>query len=178
MTVRRIQFAREGFTLVELLMVVMIIGLLASIVIPVFNEQRSKAKDAVAQVALRTALTAARSWYSTQEIYAGFNSARPTFPEESTLSLSDYYDTDKRYTAANSTSDPNNILSYAGSPNGGMIILCNKARSGNSFCIVDVRDPYVAAWPTLDTPGTYFGKSPADPRTAWRYARDYKPPRW
>jgi type IV pilus assembly protein PilA len=52
----------EGFTLVELLVVMLILGLLAAIAIPSFFNQRDKAKDADAKAAVRTMQTAIESY--------------------------------------------------------------------------------------------------------------------
>ena len=52
----------EGFTLVELLVVMLILGLLAAIAIPSFFAQREKAKDADAKAAARTAQTAIETY--------------------------------------------------------------------------------------------------------------------
>ena len=51
-----------GFTLVELLVVMLILGLLAAIAIPSFFNQRDKAKDADAKAAVRTAQTAMETY--------------------------------------------------------------------------------------------------------------------
>ena len=52
----------KGFTLVELLVVMLILGLLAAIAIPSFFNQRDKARDADAKASVRTAQTAMETY--------------------------------------------------------------------------------------------------------------------
>ena len=52
----------SGFTLVELLVVMLILGILAAIAIPSFFNQRDKANDAEAKSAARTAQTAVETY--------------------------------------------------------------------------------------------------------------------
>ena len=54
--------SESGFTLVELLVVMLILGLLAAIAIPSFFNQRDKARDADAKSAARTAQTAIETY--------------------------------------------------------------------------------------------------------------------
>ena len=54
--------SESGFTLVELLVVMLILGLLAAIAIPSFFNQRDKARDADAKELVRTAQTAMETY--------------------------------------------------------------------------------------------------------------------
>lgn len=59
----------EGFTLVELMVVVLIIAILIAIAIPTFLGARHRAQDRAAQSNLRNSLTAAKVFYSDAEDY-------------------------------------------------------------------------------------------------------------
>jgi type IV pilus assembly protein PilA len=54
--------SESGFTLVELLVVMLILGILAAIAIPAFFNQRDKAKDSDAKAGARTAQTALETY--------------------------------------------------------------------------------------------------------------------
>jgi type IV pilus assembly protein PilA len=59
----------EGFTLVELMVVVLIIAILVAIAIPTFLGARTSAQDRAAQSDLRNALTAEKVFYVDNETY-------------------------------------------------------------------------------------------------------------
>ncbi|MDQ1696969.1 MAG: type pilus assembly protein PilA [Frankiaceae bacterium] len=70
MTPRKQQSERDGgFTLVELLVIIVIVGVLAGIAIPIFLHQKGKAADATARSDLRN-LAVAEESYATDNISA------------------------------------------------------------------------------------------------------------
>jgi type IV pilus assembly protein PilA len=65
----------KGFTLIELMVVVLIIAILIAIAIPTFLGLRQRAQDRAAQSELRNGLTAAKAFYTDGETYVGFTAA-------------------------------------------------------------------------------------------------------
>jgi len=59
----------EGFTLIELMVVVLIIAILLAIAIPSFLGARGKAQDRAAQSNARNALTAEKTYYTDNQVY-------------------------------------------------------------------------------------------------------------
>lgn len=62
----------KGFTLIELMVVVLIIAILLAIAIPTFLGLRTRAQDRAAQSDLRNGLVAAKAFYTDGETYTGF----------------------------------------------------------------------------------------------------------
>ena len=60
---------QKGFTLIELMIVIAIIGILAAIAIPQFSKYRKRSYDSSAQSDLRNAATAQEAYYVDQDTY-------------------------------------------------------------------------------------------------------------
>src|SRR5205807_8101169 len=70
---RRRKGNEEGFTLIELMVVVLIIAILIAIAIPTFLGARQRANNRAAQSSLRNSLTAAKTLFTDNNDYTAAN---------------------------------------------------------------------------------------------------------
>ena len=132
-----------GFTLVELLVVMLILGLLAAIAIPSFFNQRDKARDADAKASVRTAQTAMET-YATDNGDNGYTGATAAILEgiEETLVEADLQEptvADDSYTVTVDSSTGENTFSIERLGNGTVELSCTTPTAGeaNDGCRAD-----------------------------------------
>ncbi len=136
--VGRTRDEEEGFTLIELMVVVLIIAILIAIAIPTFLGARSRAQDRAAQSDLRNGLTAEKTVYTDAQTYSNDTTTAGMKGVEASLQWGTklLVNVGQSSVAATGVND--------------IVCLSEKSNSGTTFGIVDI-----AAGPKA---GTYFSK--------------------
>ena len=137
----------EGFTLIELMVVVLIIAILIAIAIPTFLGARRRAQDRQAQSNLRNGLTAEKTYYADAQGYT--TSTTELSAIESNLNWSTN-DAGQRGVVVNSIG--------GGTSGDQAVALQSLSKSGTMFCILDVAQTLSAAFMGQTAAGTYYAK--------------------
>lgn len=95
--IRRRNDGDDGFTLVELLVVVVIIGILVAIAIPVFLNQREGAWESAVESDLRNAAPAAETYFAGNGTYVGLTDANMLFTDGVTSIMANWVLTSSTY---------------------------------------------------------------------------------
>jgi type IV pilus assembly protein PilA len=148
--------ADAGFTLIELMVVLLIMAILLAIAIPTFLGVKGGAQDRAAQSNLNTALTNAKAIYGNNQSYGTSASA------QASLSSSEASLTFVSATATPPATNPQNTISVGTDTTGNAIALVTKSQGGDCWGVFTSEATTVGnlagtAWTsTSPVAGTYY----------------------
>ena len=115
----------EGFTLIELMVVVLLTGVMIGIALPTFRGARHRAQDRAAQSDLRHGIAAAKKYFTDGDTYLGFDETEGRTIEPSLMWVA--------------FADPavGAVAEDQPAASGDDVLLVAKSGSGAFFCIYD-----------------------------------------
>lgn len=134
----------DGFTLVELMVVVLIIAILIAIAIPTFLGAQRRSQEAQAKGNVRTGLVTEKAYYSDEEAYT-----------QDSVILEDIED-GIRWGEVRAAD--NGVVIEHVAANGEGVVIKSLSASGTMFCIADAALDFDYAEYGITTAGTYYAK--------------------
>jgi type IV pilus assembly protein PilA len=143
--------SRSGFTLIELMIVVAIIGLLAALAIPNFIRFQARARQSEAKSNLKAVFTAQKAYYGDKQTYYDQCNIIGFEPEDNNRYT---YDLDATVTSIEARSNPRGAMPLGGAPNAAF---CPNGFPGYSEIEADEKwtGNAPAAYPMPPVPGGY-----------------------
>ncbi len=112
----------QGFTLIELMIVVAIIGILAAIAIPNFTAYQAKAKQSESKIALGSMFTAATAFAAEQNTFVVPNIGNLGYTPSGTPKYSYWYDVGGTATSISGSSSATTPCNVTSVPTGGAAV--------------------------------------------------------
>jgi prepilin-type N-terminal cleavage/methylation domain-containing protein len=152
----------DGFTLLELMMVILIIGILIAVMTPIFLGATTRAKDRAMQASLSTATTGAKTFFLAQADYSVATPAAMTAEIGGITFVG----------GAAKPADQNTVSLFAPPPTVNLLVLSGQSRSGSCFYVLDDESTGTTSYAKLPGVGGCAANGaplPSDPKwkSAW-----------